>query len=125
MKKHELDWVSLIAGAVFLLVAVTHLVGAAAGDDPDLRWLVPAMLVGVGVAGLTGALRSSRPRPAAVAPATDLDEPRGGRPERRHRGAGRGPRLTGPAVRFARPPGRSDILCGARQVARAANGSGL
>ena len=67
MKRHELDWVSLIAGAVFLLVAVTHLVGAASGDDPDLRWLLPTMLVGIGLAGLTGALRSSRPRPAPVA----------------------------------------------------------
>ena len=66
MKRHELDWVSLIAGAVFLLVAVTHLIGAAAGDDPDLRWLLPAMLVGIGLAGLTGALRSSRPRPVPV-----------------------------------------------------------
>jgi hypothetical protein len=66
MKRHELDWVSLIAGAVFLLVAVTHLIGAAAGNDPDLRWLLPAMLVGIGLAGLTGALRSSRPRPVPV-----------------------------------------------------------
>ena len=71
MKRHELDWVSLIAGAVFLLVAVTHLVGAASGDDPDLRWLLPAMLVGVGLAGLTGALRSSRPRPVPVTDDTD------------------------------------------------------
>ena len=77
MKKHELDWVSLIAGAVFLLVAVTHLVGAATGDDPDLRWLLPAMLVGVGLAGLTGALRSSRPHPEptgdTVVPGEDGD----------------------------------------------------
>ena len=81
MKRHELDWVSLIAGAVFLLVAVTHLVGAAAGDEPDLRWLLPAMLVGIGVAGLAGALRSSRPRPEPVptGPSDDtlvLDEER-------------------------------------------------
>ena len=74
MKRHELDWVSLIAGAVFLLVAVTHLVGAASGDDPDLRWLLPAMLVGVGLAGLTGALRSSRPRPVPVADAADTND---------------------------------------------------
>ena len=66
MRRHELDWVSLIAGAVFLLVAVTHLVGAVSGDDPDLRWLLPAMLVGIGLAGLVGALRSSRPRPEPV-----------------------------------------------------------
>jgi hypothetical protein len=75
MKRHELDWVSLIAGAVFLLVAVTHLIGAAAGDDPDLRWLLPAMLVGIGLAGLTGALRSSRPRPVPVGAAPSAEPP--------------------------------------------------
>lgn len=76
MRKHELDWVSLIAGAVFLLVAVTHLVGAATGDDPDLRWLFPAMLVGIGLAGLTGALRSSRPRPQPVGATPSDNAPR-------------------------------------------------
>ena len=74
MRRHEIDWVSLIAGGVFLLVAATHLVGAAAGDDPDLRWLLPAMLVGLGIAGVTGAVRGVRgPRAAA----DDLPEPPG------------------------------------------------
>lgn len=60
MKRHDLDWVSLIAGLVFLLVAVTHLVGAATNNRPDLGWLVPAMLVGIGVAGIAGAVRGVR-----------------------------------------------------------------
>ena len=61
MRRHELDLVSLIAGTVFLLVAVTHLVGAATDASVDLGWLVPVALIGLGVAGLAGALRG-RPR---------------------------------------------------------------
>jgi hypothetical protein len=60
VRRHDLDLVSLIAGAVFLLVAVSHLVGAAVDGDVDLGWLVPVVLVGLGVAGLAGALRSGR-----------------------------------------------------------------
>ena len=60
MKRHDLDWASLIAGTVFLLLAVTHLVGAATDNRPDLRWLLPVLLVGVGVAGVTGAVRGMR-----------------------------------------------------------------
>ncbi|MGH8892127.1 MAG: hypothetical protein ACRDWY_02280 [Actinomycetes bacterium] len=60
MKRHELDLVSLIAGAVFALVAVAHLVEAAGDADVDLTWLWPLLLVGLGVAGLAGAVRSGR-----------------------------------------------------------------
>jgi hypothetical protein len=60
VRRHDLDLVSLIAGAVFLLVAVSHLVGAAVDGDVDLGWLVPVLLVGLGLAGLAGALRSGR-----------------------------------------------------------------
>lgn len=58
MRRHDLDLVSLITGAVFALVAVAHLVGAVTGDSLDPLWLAPALLIGLGVAGLAGALRS-------------------------------------------------------------------
>ena len=58
MRRHDTDLVSLITGAVFALVAVAHLVSAATGDSLDPLWLAPALLIGLGVAGLAGALRS-------------------------------------------------------------------
>jgi hypothetical protein len=66
MRRHELDLVSLISGAVFVLVAVAHLVSAATDGHLDLVWIVPVVLVGLGVAGLASALRGSR---AGEAPA--------------------------------------------------------
>jgi hypothetical protein len=59
VRRHDLDLVSLITGGVFALVAVGHLVGAATGDSMDPLWLAPALLIGLGLAGLAGALRSS------------------------------------------------------------------
>lgn len=65
MKRHDLDLVSLISGAVFVLVAVVHLLNAAADGGMDLAWLAPAVLVGLGLAGLAGALRTRKdPAPA-------------------------------------------------------------
>jgi hypothetical protein len=58
VRRHDLDLVSLITGVVFALVAIAHLVGAATGDSLDPLWLAPALLIGLGVAGLAGALRS-------------------------------------------------------------------
>lgn len=60
MRRHDLDLVSLITGAVFLLVAVTHLLVAADDRSVDVRWLAPVVLVALGLAGLAGALRGSR-----------------------------------------------------------------
>ena len=60
MRRHDLDLVSLITGAIFALVAGTHLVGAATGDSLDPLWLAPVLLIGLGIAGLAGALRGGR-----------------------------------------------------------------
>ena len=62
MKRHDMDLVSLIAGAVFAVVALTSLVGAATDESVDLGWVAPVVLVGLGVAGLAGSLRSGRRR---------------------------------------------------------------
>ena len=60
MRRHDMDLVSLISGVVFALVAVAYLLSAAADEGVDLAWLAPLALVGLGVAGLAGALRGSR-----------------------------------------------------------------
>ena len=60
MRRHDLDLVSLIAGVVFVLVAVVHVVGVATDDALDPMWIAPVLLVGLGVAGLAGALRGAR-----------------------------------------------------------------
>lgn len=62
MRRHELDVLSLVAGLVFLVVAVSHLVGQVSDVAIEGRWVAPALLVGLGVAGLAGALRGSRSR---------------------------------------------------------------
>ena len=38
MRKHALDWFSLLAGLVFVIVAVVHLVAASTTHDTDVRW---------------------------------------------------------------------------------------
>ncbi|MGZ4597116.1 MAG: hypothetical protein ACXV3V_09335 [Actinomycetes bacterium] len=61
MRRHETDYVSLVAGVLFLLVAGVH-VATGGADNVTLRWTVPALLVLLGLLGLTGALRGSRER---------------------------------------------------------------
>lgn len=70
MRRHDLDLLSLIVGAVFLTVATTHLLVAASDSDTSLGWLFPVVLVGLGAAGIAGALRPVR-RDAVAAGTTD------------------------------------------------------
>jgi len=60
VRRHDLDLLSLIVGAVFLVVATTHLLVAASDRDTNLGWLFPVVLVGLGAAGIAGALRPVR-----------------------------------------------------------------
>lgn len=67
MKPHRLDATSLVSGVVFGLVAAVYLIGEATGNYVDGRWLLPLALIGLGVAGVAGAVTTAaRQRPATV-----------------------------------------------------------
>jgi hypothetical protein len=74
MRKHELDLTSLVAGLVFVAIAVVYLVAAGTNVHVDAGWVLPFGLVGLGVAGLAGSLRVGLRRDAESQPdgATEL-----------------------------------------------------
>ncbi|MFJ8626877.1 hypothetical protein ACIRD3_29115 [Kitasatospora sp. NPDC093550] len=67
MRKHRLDLFSLIAGALFTVLAVLYLVAAVNDQSVNGRIVIPVTFIVLGVGGLAGAV-------AAVA--------RRGRPDR-------------------------------------------
>ncbi len=67
MKRHEPDWTSLIAGVTFCAIAVAYLGGEVTHRSLELRWVVPMLLIGLGIAGLAGTLvRAHRMSDAAA-----------------------------------------------------------
>ncbi len=70
MRRHELDVFSLVTGLVFVAVAAGHLLDESSQMDFDGRWVVPLVLVAVGVAGLAGLVRGREPRPAGATDGT-------------------------------------------------------
>ena len=75
MKRHEPDWTSLIAGVTFCAIACAYLGGEVTHRGLELRWVVPMLLIGLGLAGLAGTLvRAHRMSDAAAAqlPATQM-----------------------------------------------------
>lgn len=56
MRRHELDLVSLVAGVLFTGAAAAFLVGELTDVRVDPAWVVPVVLVGLGLAGLAGVL---------------------------------------------------------------------
>ncbi len=62
MRRHETDFTSLIAGLLFAGIAVAYLLHLAVGFTIDPELVVPALLIGLGVAGLAGSLVAVRRR---------------------------------------------------------------
>jgi hypothetical protein len=57
MRRHELDLTSLVAGLVFVGIAVAYLIGEWTDAHVSAGWVLPLGLIGLGLAGLAGTLR--------------------------------------------------------------------
>ncbi len=83
MKRHAFDPVSMVAGLVFAAVAALYLVSEHSSFNVDGRWVLPLVLIGLGIGGVSGALASaSRQRreqgpsaPEDNVSGADVDEP--------------------------------------------------
>lgn len=66
MRRHSLDVFSLLSGLIVIGFAVAYFVGAYTDYRLDGRLAFPLLLVGLGVAGLAGAVSAQRRADRAV-----------------------------------------------------------
>jgi hypothetical protein len=59
VRRHDLDWVSLIAGLVFLAFAVAYAVAALTDVSIDGRFVWPVVFVALGAAGVATAVTAT------------------------------------------------------------------
>ncbi|MGW5876549.1 hypothetical protein ACWFMI_08350 [Nocardiopsis terrae] len=62
MAKRRTDWGSLVAGLLFLGLAIAFVVRGSGSWEFDVMWLLPVLALGLGVAGVARALFRSRAR---------------------------------------------------------------
>ena len=74
MRRHDLDWVSLIAGIVFLSLAVAYVVGAVTGIELDVRIVWPVVLVALGAGGIATAVTANAREERAFGDEADATE---------------------------------------------------
>ncbi|MFC5906919.1 hypothetical protein [Streptacidiphilus monticola] len=74
LERHRFDAFSLIAGAVFVLVAVVYLLQSAGVLHVSPRLVVPVELIGLGAGGLAGVIRQRSRRRADRAARTDVNQ---------------------------------------------------
>jgi len=60
VRRHDLDWVSLIAGLVFLAFAVVYTIASLTDASFDGRFVWPIVLVALGAAGVATAVTATR-----------------------------------------------------------------
>jgi len=60
MKRHPIEYLSLVSGLSFLAFAITYLVASAVGATPAFAVTAPLLIVGLGVAGIAAAVASQQ-----------------------------------------------------------------
>ncbi|HJE57943.1 MAG TPA: hypothetical protein K8V84_05425 [Nocardiopsis listeri] len=66
MTKRGIDGGSLVAGVLFLGLAVVFVVQGSGSWDFNALWLLPVLFAGLGLAGVARALLRSRPDPSGA-----------------------------------------------------------
>lgn len=59
MRRHDLDWISLIAGIIFTGLALLYLVVGVTDVNVDQRFVWPLVLVALGAAGIATAVSAN------------------------------------------------------------------
>jgi hypothetical protein len=62
VSRHQADAFSLVMGLLFLALGGFYLLHDMTGPEVDLRWVGPAALIAIGLAGLTASVRRRPPR---------------------------------------------------------------
>jgi hypothetical protein len=57
VQRHDLDPIALVFGAVFVVIGLAYAVAGLDWIGSDRGWLLGAVLIGVGVAGVVSATR--------------------------------------------------------------------
>jgi hypothetical protein len=72
VRRHDLDWISLIAGIVFSGIAIVYLIAGIADASLVGRFVWPVVLVALGAGGVATAVRATkREEEAFPLPPTD------------------------------------------------------
>ncbi len=74
MRRHDLDWVSLIAGLVFTALGVIYLVASSTAVSVDGRYVWPVVFVALGAAGVATAISATSREEKAFAAQPDHDQ---------------------------------------------------
>ena len=72
MRRHDLDLAALVVGVVFLAVGLTYAAASLTDENVRANIVVPAAVVGLGLAGMAAAIRAAvraaRPDPQPSVP---------------------------------------------------------